>query len=48
MIHKPTHILERFLTCFAHIDLSFLFHDLSYFLCTVDAQIMNDGVSFGQ
>lgn len=47
MIHKPTRILELFLTRLAPIQLPLLSHDELDFLCTMDAHIVNDGVSLG-
>jgi len=48
MIHKPTRILEFFLTCLAPIGLPLLFHDELDFFRTMDAHIMNNSISLGE
>lgn len=48
MIHKPTRILELFLTCLTMIHLPLLSHNDFHFLRTVNPYIMNDRVSFSK
>ena len=48
MIHKSTQILEVFFTHGARIDLTVLFHDLMYFLRTVNTKVVNDQISLSE